>query len=204
VVPTVLYASLVLAPPERVQGNVFRLFYLHVPLAWTAYVALLVAGGASVAYLRGRSGAEAVARAATEVGVVATTLVLATGSLWGHLVWGVWWTWDARLTSTLALWLVYVGCLALRSVVLDRARAARLAALLAVAGLVDIPVVQLSVVWWRTLHPTPSLTRPGALAPEFLWTLAIAAVALGLVFGRLFVFRLGSARRAASTTLSRS
>src|SRR5438045_627414 len=93
-------AAIAWSPPERVQGDMFRLFYVHVPLAWLAYGAYALVFGASVAYLRGRAGAEPLARAAAELGLVAASLVLVTGSLWGRAVWGVWWTWDARLTST--------------------------------------------------------------------------------------------------------
>jgi heme exporter protein C len=145
----------------------------------------------SVSYLwRGWQGGDRLARAAAELGVLCTTLVLVTGSLWGRPVWGVWWTWDARLTTTLVLWFLYVGYLMVRSAVVAPRRAARVAAVVGIAAFVDVPIVQLSVTWWRTLHPAPSVGRPDALAPAMLLTLALTAAASALVFGRLLSLRL--------------
>lgn len=185
-----LYGIFVMSPAERVQGEVFRIFYVHLSLAWLAYLAFFLVFVASIAYLwRRRPGADHLARAAAELGVVCTTLVLVTGVLWGRPVWGVWWTWDARLTTTLVLWFIYVGYLMARSAIADPDRAARVAAVIGVVGFADVPVVQLSVTWWRTLHPQPTLTRPGALPPEMWSVLLIAALAFSLVFVRLLVLR---------------
>jgi heme exporter protein C len=181
-----VWAIFVAAPAERVQGEVFRIFYVHVSLAWIAYGAFFAVFLASAAYLwRGTPAADRLARAAAEVGVLATTLVLATGSLWGRAVWGVWWTWDARLTTTLVLWFVYVGYLMVRSAILDATRAARVGAVLGILGFANVPLVQLSVTWWRTLHPAPSVTQPGALPPEMWRVLVVAVVAFTLLAVRL-------------------
>jgi heme exporter protein C len=190
-VPVALYAIFVVSPAERVQGEVFRIFYLHISMAWLAYLAFLVVFVGSLLYLLRRQAlADQVAHAAAEVGVVFTTFVLMTGVLWGRPVWGVWWTWDARLTTTLVLWFIYVGYLMLRSASVDPERAARTAGVVGVIGFVNVPVVQLSVTWWRTLHPEPSVTRPGALPPEMTAVLVVALVAFTLVFVRLVLLRL--------------
>jgi heme exporter protein C len=190
-----LYAIFIGSPAERVQGDVFRIFYVHVALAWLAYVAYALVFVGSVSYLwRGWQGGDRLARAAAELGVLCTTLVLVTGSLWGRPVWGVWWTWDARLTTTLVLWFLYVGYLMVRSAIVAPRRAARVAAVAGIAAFVDVPIVQLSVTWWRTLHPAPSVGRPDALAPAMLLTLALTVAASALVFGRLLSLRLAQLR----------
>lgn len=186
-----LYAIFVVSPAERVQGEVFRIFYVHLSLAWLAFLAFFLVFAASIAYLWRRwPGADRLARASAELGVVCTTLVLATGVLWGRPVWGVWWTWDARLTTTLVLWFVYAGYLMVRSAIADEARAARIAAVLGIVGFVDVPIVQLSVTWWRTLHPQPTVTMPGALPPAMWTVLMVTMVAFSLLFARLLVGRL--------------
>jgi heme exporter protein C len=182
------------SPPERVQGDLFRLFYVHVPLAWLTYAACALLFGASAAHLRGHRGADPLARAAAELGLVGASLVLVTGSVWGRAVWGVWWTWDARLTATLVMWGLFAACLMVRSTVVDRARAAKIAAWIGILGILDLPIVQLSVDWWRTLHPPPSVTRPGALAPEILAVLTVALIGFGLVSGRVLVVRVRALR----------
>ena len=132
-----LYFALVYAPTERVQGNVQRIFYFHVPLAWVAYLAFFVVFVASIAYLRTRSAWwDALARSSAEVGLLFTTLVLITGSLWARPIWGTWWSWDARLTTSLILWFIYVGYLLVRSSVADRQRGARFGAVLGIVGFV--------------------------------------------------------------------
>jgi heme exporter protein C len=189
-VPLALYAIFVRSPAERVQGEVFRIFYVHISMAWLAYLAFLVVFVGSLLYLwRRKVAADQVARAAAEVGVVCTTFVLITGVLWGRPVWGVWWTWDARLTTTMVLWFIYVGYLMARSAIVDADRAARIAGVIGVIGFANVPVVQLSVTWWRTLHPAPSITRPGALPPEMTAVLIASLIAFTLVFTRLVWLR---------------
>jgi heme exporter protein C len=195
-----LYAIFVLSPAERVQGDVFRIIYLHVPMAWLCYVAFFTTFVASGVFLwKRRPGADHLARASAEVGVLFTTLVLATGVLWGRPVWGVWWTWDARLTTTLVLWFVYVGYLMVRSAIADPERSARIGAVLGVVGFANVPLVQLSVTWWRTLHPTPSVTQPGMMSGQILQILLFSTVVFALVLARLVVLRLGLIRAQAET-----
>src|SRR3712207_12457 len=172
-----LYAALIYAPTERLQGDVQRIFYFHLPLAWNAYLAFFVVFVASVAYLWRRDPrADALARASAEVGLVFMTLVLVTGSLWARPIWGTWWSWDARLTTSLVLWFIYVGYLMLRSSVADEEQAARYAAVLGIIGFVDVPIIHQSVVWWRTLHPESVVLQSGgpAMPPSMLGTLAIS------------------------------
>lgn len=179
------------APTDRVQGVVQRIFYFHVPLAWVAYLAFFVVLVASVVYLWKRDLRwDAVARASVEIGVVFTTLVLVTGSLWGKPIWNTWWTWDARLTSTLVLWFIYVAYMMLRAYTPDLERAARYGAILGIGGFIDIPIVHFSVEWWRTLHPEPVVARSSPQAPpEMIATLLVSLLAMTLVYASLLVHR---------------
>ncbi len=156
-----LVGAVIVAPREAIEGEVQRIFYIHVPSAIAAYLCFFVVVAASIALLRTRNlRFDAVARAAAGVGVLFTALTLATGAIWGKPIWGTWWAWDARLTSTLVLLLIYSGYLLARSLS-DRGdvQAARYAAVFAIIGFVDIPIINLSVRWWRTLHPDPIVTR---------------------------------------------
>lgn len=179
------------APTDRVQGIVQRIFYVHVPLAWVAYLAFFVVLVGSAAYLWKRDLRwDALARSSAEVGVLFTTLVLVTGSLWGKPIWNTWWTWDARLTSTLVLWFIYIGYMMLRSYTTDPDRAARLGAVVGIVGFLDIPIVHFSVQWWRTLHPEPVVVRSSPQAPpEMLATLGVSLLAMMLVYVLLMVHR---------------
>ena len=188
-----LYGGLLYAPTERVQGDVQRIFYVHLPLAWNAYLAFLVVFVASIAYLWNRAPWwDALARASAEVGLVFTTLVLITGSLWARPIWGTWWSWDARLTTSLILWFLYVGYLMLRGSVSDERRAARYAAVVGIVGFVDVPIIHQSVVWWRTLHPESVVLAPGgpAMPAAMLGALTISLVAFTLLYGLLVRLRL--------------
>jgi len=179
------------APTDRVQGIGQRIFYFHVPMAWVAYLAFGVVLVASVAYLWKRDNRwDTIARPSVEIGVVFTTLVLITGSLWGKPIWNTWWTWDGRLTSTLVLWFIYVGYIMLRAYTPDPERAARLSAVLGIVGFIDIPIVHFSVQWWRTLHPEPVIARADPQAPpEMLFTLFVALVAMTLLYATLLGYR---------------
>jgi heme exporter protein C len=181
------------APTERLQGNVQRVFYVHVPLAWVAGLAFFVVFLASVLYLWKRDPRyDAWARASAVTGVVFTTLVLITGSIWARPIWGTWWTWDARLTTTLVLWLMYVAYLVVRAYVADPARAARYAAVIGIVGFVDVPIVRQSVIWWRTLHPGPTVvqeTGSSGLPPEMMITLVISLVAFTVLYTYLLLLK---------------
>jgi heme exporter protein C len=187
-----LYAALLFAPTERIQGHVQRIFYVHVPLAWVSYLAFFVVFVASIAFLLSRARVfDAVARSSAEVGLLFTTLTLITGSLWARPIWGTWWSWDARLTTTLLLWFIYVGYLMLRASVADDRRGARNAAVLGIVGFVDVPIIHQSVVWWRSLHPESVVGAPGgpAMPAAMLASLAISLAAFTLLYAVLLVLR---------------
>jgi heme exporter protein C len=149
------YQAMYAAPTEQTMGDIQRIFYYHVPSAWTAFILFFANFIASVIYLVRRGAkSDAWALASAEVGVVFCTIVLITGPLWAKPVWGIWWTWDARLTTTLVLWLIYVSYLMLRRFS-EGQQTATLAAALAVFGFLDVPIVYMSIRWWRTQHPQP-------------------------------------------------
>jgi heme exporter protein C len=150
-----LHAALVSAPTEQTMGDVQRIFYYHVPSAWTSMILFFINFCASIWFLIKRDViSDAIAVATAEVGVVFCTVVLITGPLWARPVWGIWWTWDARLTSTLVLWLIYVSYLILRKYATG-GQTQVLAAVLAVFGFLDVPLVYMAIRWFRTQHPQP-------------------------------------------------
>jgi len=150
------YAALFVAPTERTMGDIQRIFYFHVPSAWTAFVAFFLVFIANIAFLTGRRPHwDWLAVSAAEVGMAFCTVVLITGPLWARPVWGIWWTWDARLTSTLVLWLLYLTYLLLRTLVDDPARRAIVSAVFGIFAFLDVPLVYMSIRWWRTQHPQP-------------------------------------------------
>jgi heme exporter protein C len=183
-------------PPDVVQGEVVRILYLHAPVAWTAYLAFGVTALASLLYLWPRTRArhwDLLAGASAEIGVVCTALTLAIGAIWGRATWGVWWTWDARLTTTVLLLALFLGYLALRKVPGDVEVRSRRSAIAALVAALDIPIVHMSVTWWRTLHQPPSVLKPDFLHPtihgSMLWTLLLGFLATTLVYGWLLVHR---------------
>jgi heme exporter protein C len=180
------------APREVSQGNVQRIMYVHPPLAWVAYLAFAVVAAASIAYLVRRApGADRLAHASAEVGVLFTGLAIATGSIWGKPTWGTWWTWDARLTSVAILFVMYLGYLLLRGTVEDRERAARYCAVLGIVAALDMPLVHFSVYWWRTLHQPPSLMKPGGFtgSAAILWPLLVNLAAFTVLYAYLVAKR---------------
>lgn len=184
-----LYEALVAAPTEATMGNVQRIFYYHVPSAWTAFLLFFVNFLASVVYLIRRGPkSDALALAAAEVGVVFCTVVLVTGPLWARPVWGIWWTWDARLTTTLILWLIYVSYLVLRRYG-SGGQTPLLAAALAVFGFIDVPIVYLSIRYFRTQHPQPVIAggEGSGIDPLMMKALLINWLAF-MVFGSLVLW----------------
>jgi len=150
-----LYQGLVAAPTEATMKDVQRIFYYHVPSAWTAFLCFFANFVASIWYLAGRNPkADAIALSTAEVGVVFCTIVLVTGPIWAKPIWGIWWTWDARLTSTLVLWLIYVSYLLLRRYS-TAGQNPVLASVLAIFGAVDVVFVYMAIRWFRTQHPQP-------------------------------------------------
>src|SRR5436190_328966 len=160
-----LYAALVIAPTERTMGDVQRIFYYHVPSAWTAFLLFIINFVASLLYLiRKNIKADILAQVSAEVGVVFCTVVLVTGPIWARPVWGIWWTWDLRLTLTLLLWLIYVSYLVLRRFSTS-GQTPVLAAVLAVFGAIDVPLVYFSIWFFRTQHPSPVIGGGGSVDP---------------------------------------
>ena len=173
-------------PPTREQGTYARLIAIHPPLAWAAYLAFGLCAVSSALWLWKRTRAakwDRLAASSAEIGVVFCALTLVTGSIWGRPTWGVWWTWDARLTTTALLLALFAGYLALRRVVVDPMARARRAAILALIAVADIPIVHFSVKLWRTLHQQPTLLRPDPqIAGVQAWTLLLGFVSMTLVY----------------------
>lgn len=168
------------SPAEAGMGNLQKIMYVHVPAAWSAFLAFGLVFVMSIAYLlRRRDSHDLLAASAAEVGVVLTGLTLALGSIWGRPTWGVWWTWDPRLTSTAVLFIIFVGYLALRSFVDEPGQRARWAAAVGILGFLNVPVVYMSVRWWRTLHQPSS--SPATVDDPYVWGLRTNAVAFVLV-----------------------
>jgi len=168
-----LYQALVVAPTEQTMGPVQRIFYYHVPSAWTAFILFFINFFASIVYLIWRANkADMVALVTAEVGVVFCTVVLVTGPIWARPVWGIWWTWDLRLTLTLVLWLIYVSYLVLRRFS-SSGQTPLLAAVLAVFGALDVPLVYFSIWFFRTQHPQPVIGGGGSIDPRMLHVLLI-------------------------------
>jgi heme exporter protein C len=166
------------------MGDVQRIMYVHVPTAWVAFLAFFVVFASSLVYLWKRlPEADRLAYASAEIGTLFTALTLIAGSIWGKPTWGVWWTWDARLTTTAILFVIYVGYLMLRSFVEEPDRRARLAALVGIVGFIDVPITYMSVLWFRTLHQPPSIQRGGVAMPDtMLFTLLFNVGAFTLVY----------------------
>ena len=180
-----LWLGLVWAPPDAVQGNVQRIMYVHVPSILTGYAAIGLVLVASLAYLWTRRPAwDRAAAVGGELAVCFIGLTLATGSIWGKPTWGTWWTWDARLTSTALVFVIYLGYLLLRSVVDDPERAATYAAVLGIVGALDVPIIHFSVEWWRTLHQPATVLKPQApsMDPAMLWALLVNVAAFLVTF----------------------
>ncbi len=154
-----LYLIFLQLPDEAAQGAIYRIIYFHVPSAITAMLGFLVAGTASAIYLGSKNlRYDAVAAAVTEVSLAFATVVLVTGSIWARIIWGVWWTWDARLTSMFVCWLLYAGYLMLRSAVEEPTQRAKFSAVLSLFAFTDVIIVWKSIEWWRNLHPGPVLS----------------------------------------------
>ena len=185
------------APREAVQGNVQRIMYVHVPAVLTAYLAFGVVLVGSIGYLAtARMGWDRLAAAAAELGVLFTGITIASGSIWGKPTWGTWWTWDARLTSTAILFLVYVGYLLLRAMVEEPERRGRFAAVVGIVGAANIPIVHFSVKWWRALHQPSTILgpEPSPIAAPIALALLVNWVAFTLLFAYFLTRRVEIAR----------
>lgn len=185
-----LFLIFIQVPTEATMGVIQRIFYFHVPMAWVAFLAFFVVFISSIMYLWKRDRKwDIIASSSAELGIVFTTLVLITGSVWAKPIWGVWWTWDARLTTTLVLWLIYVAYLLVRSYIDEEERAARFAAVVGIVGFIDVPIVALAIVLWGTQHPSPVIFE-GGLESSMLATLLVSLSAITTVYVLLLTERI--------------
>lgn len=201
------YGALYVAPTERTMGTIQRIFYIHVPSAWTGLTAFFICFLANLFYVfRRRPKWDWLAVSAAEVGLAFTTVVLITGPVWAHPVWGIWWTWDARLTSTFVLWLLYVSYLLLRTLVEEPERRALFSALFGIFAFIDVPLVFGSIRWWRTQHPQPVIMggEGSGLEPTMRWVLLFSWLAMLSLMALLLWARYGmEAMRGELATLQR-
>jgi heme exporter protein C len=187
-----LYGGLVLAPADYQQGDSFRIIYIHVPAAWMSlfiYVLMAVCGVITLVWRM--KMAEVVLISSAPVGAAFTFLALVTGSIWGKPMWGTWWVWDGRLTSELILLFLYLGVIALHNAIEDRQTAAKAVAILAIVGVVNVPIIHYSVEWWATLHQGPTITkldRP-SIHVDMLIPLLVMAVAFKLYYVTAMLMR---------------
>jgi heme exporter protein C len=186
-----IWMVFVYAPDEKIMGPVQRIFYFHVPSAIVTFASVFVLLGASVGYLWTRRRAlDCVARAATEISLLFCSIVLVTGPIWAKPAWGVWWTWEARLTTTLVLWLILAASLMVRGYARDPELAARLGAVLGILAALDVPVIYKAVDWWRGQHPV--VFEPGKkapLAPEMMHTFLVCMLAFFMLYGLFLMLR---------------
>ncbi len=181
-----LYYGLIVAPPDYQQGDSYRIMFIHVPAAWMSmlvYMVMALAGGISLIWRM--KLAEVIAASSAPLGASFTVLALVTGALWGKPMWGTWWVWDARLTSELILLFLYLGVIALNSAIDDKRTASRASAVLALVGVVNIPIIHYSVTWWNTLHQGATVTKLGApsIHLSMLIPLLLMAIAFKLYYG---------------------
>jgi len=187
-----IYLGLFVAPTDYQQGESYRIIYIHVPAAWMSmftYIVMAAAGGIGLIWKM--KMADIIASSAAPLGAAFTILALVTGSLWGKPMWGTWWIWDARLTSELILLFLYLGFIALQSAIEDRRTAANACAVLALVGVVNIPIIHYSVEWWNTLHQGATVTRfdKPAMATSMLIPLLTMFLAFKLYFGMTLLMR---------------
>lgn len=182
-----IFAIFVYVPTEKTEGPVQRIMYFHIPSAWIAFFAFFIVFLSSILFLWKKEREwDIYAMCSAEIGIVFCSLVLITGPIWAKPIWGTWWVWDARLTSTLVLWLIYVAYLMLRGQTDSHSVRARYAAVVGIAGFLDIPVIHFSVLWWRTFHPQPKMISPEGFGkgmdPSMLTTLMISLAAFTLLY----------------------
>jgi heme exporter protein C len=187
-----LYLALLVAPPDYQQGEAYRIMFVHVPAAWMALMVYAIMAVASIVALVWRHPlAEVAARAAAPIGAAFTAVALLTGSLWGKPMWGTFWVWDARLTSVLILFFLYLGYIALHDAFDEPSRGARAAAILCLVGSVNLPIIKFSVDWWNTLHQPSSILRADgpAIHPSMLWPLVLMWLAFLSYFVAVHILR---------------
>jgi len=187
VVSVALYFIFIYAPTVKDEGHVQRIMYFHVPSAWTAFFAFFIVFVTSILFLWKKEREwDIVAHSSAEVGVVFCSLILLTGPVWAKPIWGTWWQWDPRLTSSLILWLIYLAYLMIKSQAGTGSQGARYAAVLGIVGFLDIPIIHFSVLWWRTIHPKPkmlTMEKVGSgLEPSMIITLMVSLTAFTFLY----------------------
>jgi heme exporter protein C len=188
-IPLAFFLIFRVAPTERIMGDVQRIFYLHVPLAFSAYMGFAGVFISSILFLwRKNLFWDTAAYTSAEIGILFSTLVLITGSFWARPVWNVWWTWDPRLITMLVLWFIYVGYFLLRKGISDRIRKARYSAVLGIIGFLDVPIVRLATKWWRSVHPRLK-SEGGGLDPLMVKVLIFSMATFMIFTVFLFLFR---------------
>ncbi len=186
------YAGLALVPADARQGDSARILYIHVPAAWLGmggWAGLALAALAQLVWRHPMAGVSA--RAIAVPGALFTAICLASGSIWGRPTWGTWWEWDGRMTSMLVLLFLYIGFIAFTNADEDRSSISRSAAIYALVGAINLPIINRSVVWWNSLHQPASITTGGsAIAGELLWPLVLTASGFSLLFGAIVLMRM--------------
>ena len=188
-----LYFSLLQSPPDYIQGDSMRIMYIHVPSAWFALMAYTILAGSSVLWFITRNPIfSIIARSIAQIGMIFTLISLVTGSIWGKPTWGVWWVWDARLTSMLLLFFLYLAYIFLWQSITNKDLASKISAALAIVGFVNIPIIKFSVDWWNTLHQPATISKLSSpsidismMIPLFIMTLAIFLFLVTVFFIRL-------------------
>lgn len=186
---TALYLVFVYVPTEQAMGIVQRIFYLMVPMGWLSLLSFLIVFIGSILYLVKRESKwDILAHSSAEAGIIFTTLALLTGAIWAKPVWGVWWAWEPRLTSTLVLWLLYLAYFMVRSLATEESRGATFAAVVGIVGFIDLPIIILTTTLWRGMHPEPIIFQ-GGLAPSMLVTLLVSITAFTALYSLLLIQR---------------
>lgn len=185
-----LYMVFIYAPTEKTMGIVQRIFYLMVPMAWLALFSFIIIFISSILYLKTRETKwDVIAISAAEMGLIFTTLTLIAGSIWARPIWGVWWTWEPRLTATLVLWLIYLAYFMVRSLATEESRGATFAAVVGIVGFVDVPIIGMATTLWRGMHPGAIIFQ-GGLDPSMLLTLLINIAAFTVFYILLLTQRI--------------
>ncbi|MEQ1538304.1 MAG: heme ABC transporter permease CcmC [Sphingorhabdus sp.] len=186
------YSGLFITPPDYLQGESVRILYIHVPAAWLGMGGWTGIGIASLCYVVWRHPLAAVAARAIAVpGAMFTAICLATGSIWGRPTWGTWWEWDGRMTSMLLMFFIYLGYIAYAQSVKNQSSGDRSLAVLGIIGVVNLPIIHGSVIWWKSLHQAPSFSSRGsAISSELVWPLGLTLIGFSLLFGAIILMRM--------------
>ncbi len=185
-----LYFAFIYAPTEAIMGAVQRIFYFHVSAAWIAFFAFFITFLCSIVVLiTNNYFYDDIAESSAEIGIIFCTIVLITGPIWAKPAWGKWWTWDPRLTTTLILWFIYIGYIMLRQFVEEEDKRAKFSAALGIIGFIDVPIVFLSIRWWRTIHPNVLQEGGGGLHPDMKTALIVCVIAFTLLYVSLMIKR---------------